>query len=310
MLRQIHPRTARSKRELSKREPLVRENNKTVLFLRGTSCSSLVQETLSDFHSLKRPYCVRFSKKNDIHPFQDASSLEFFSRKNDTSLLLCFRGQLLDMLEFYIGKETARCLSQFRGEKCKVGVKPLLAFSGTQFESPEANQYTLAKSLLTDFFRGGEMQTVDVEGLQLLLSFAVGEADEDKRPAKIHMRSWKIITRRSGQKMPRIELKEMGPRIDFILGRSRMAETSVWREAMKKPKGVEAKPKKNVETDIVGDKIGRIHLGNQDLTGLQTRKMKGLKRSPDTDIRDGIAADDASIVSKAGEGATKRQKIA
>lgn len=143
------------------------------------------------------------------------------------------------MLEFYIGKETARCLSQFRGEKCKVGVKPLLAFSGTQFESPEANQYTLAKSLLTDFFRGGEMQTVDVEGLQLLLSFAVGEADEDKRPAKIHMRSWKIITRRSGQKMPRIELKEMGPRIDFILGRSRMAETSVWREAMKKPKGVE-----------------------------------------------------------------------
>ncbi len=41
----------------------------------------------------------------------------------------------------------------------------------------------------------------------------------------------------------------------------------------------QARPKKNVETDIVGDKVGRIHLGRQDLGDLQTRKMKGLKRA-------------------------------
>lgn len=46
---------------------------------------------------------------------------------------------------------------------------------------------------------------------------------------------------------------------------------------------MQAKQKKNVETDIVGDKIGRIHLGRQDLSELQTRKMKGLKRSRDMD---------------------------
>ena len=38
------------------------------------------------------------------------------------------------------------------------------------------------------------------------------------------------------------------------------------------------KTKKNVEIDIVGDKLGRIHVGVQDLRKLQTRKMKGLKR--------------------------------
>ena len=32
---------------------------------------------------------------------------------------------------------------------------------------------------------------------------------------------------------------------------------------------------------MVGDKIGRIHLGRQDLGKLQTRKMKGLKRFHD-----------------------------
>jgi ribosome production factor 2 len=38
------------------------------------------------------------------------------------------------------------------------------------------------------------------------------------------------------------------------------------------------KTKKNIETDLIGDKVGRIHLGKQDLGQLQTRKMKGLKR--------------------------------
>ena len=40
----------------------------------------------------------------------------------------------------------------------------------------------------------------------------------------------------------------------------------------------------------MGDKIGRVHLGRQDLTQLQTRKMKGLKRS--RDIVEGDAEDD------------------
>lgn len=29
----------------------------------------------------------------------------------------------------------------------------------------------------------------------------------------------------------------------------------------------------------MGDKMGRVHLGRQDLSELQTRKMKGLKRA-------------------------------
>ena len=43
------------------------------------------------------------------------------------------------------------------------------------------------------------------------------------------------------------------------------------------------KTKKNIETDIVGDKMGRIHVGKQDLGKLQARKMKGLKRGRSTE---------------------------
>lgn len=143
------------------------------------------------------------------------------------------------MLELYVIKDTARTLAQFKGEKCKVGLKPLLSFSGTQFESPISNQYTLAKSILTDFFRGGESASVDVEGLQLMINFAAGEDAHDGSSATLHMRCWRIITKRSGQKVPRIEVEEMGPRIDFSIGRTREAEASAWKESMKKAKGVE-----------------------------------------------------------------------
>ena len=61
-------------------------------------------------------------------------------------------------------------------------------------------------------------------------------------------------------------------------------EESVLKEALKKPRGTEEKTKKNVSMDVMGDKIGRIHLGRQDLTELQTRKMKGLKRSKDLEV--------------------------
>ena len=250
------PKNARSKRELSKREPLTHENPKIVLFLRGISSSSLVNDLLTDLHALKRPLAVRFTKKNPIHPFEDASSLEFFSQKNDASLLVfgshskkrphaltwvrCFGGQVLDMLELYAVQDTARTLGQFKGEKCKVGVKPLLSFSGAQFEDPVPNQYTIAKSMFVDFFRGGETQTVDVEGLQLLISFSVGEVDAGGQSPQIHMRCWKIVTKRSGQKMPRVEVEEMGPRLDFRVGRTKEADERMWKESMKKARGLEA----------------------------------------------------------------------
>jgi hypothetical protein len=66
--------------------------------------------------------------------------------------------------------------------------------------------------------------------------------------------------------------------------------------------------KKNIVMDSMGDKIGRVHLGKQDLTGLQTRKMKGLKRRAGIDDDDiGDDADTMDIDSSKDEG-RKRPK--
>ncbi len=245
------------------------------------------------------------------HPFEDASSLEFLSEKNDSSLVVfgssskkrpscltmarMFNHKVLDMLEFYLDAESFRTISQFKTKKFTVGLRPMMLFVGTPFESPVSNEYTLAKSLLTDFFRGdSSSDKIDVEGLQYVVAVSAEESSASEgdglRPL-IHLRAYLIRTKRSGQKLPRVELEEMGPRCDFRLGRMTTNE-ELMKEAMKKARTTDERPKKNISTDTLGDKIGRIHLGKQNLEELQSRKMKGLKRrhdngeDVDTDILD------------------------
>jgi ribosome production factor 2 len=299
---------------MKEREPQVNENTKTTLFVTGNRTSALLKSAVADLAQIKQPHVQRFMKKNDIHPFEDASSLEFFSQKNDTSLLILalhskkrphcltltrtFDYRVLDILELYIDPESFRPLQSFKNKKPSIGLKPMISFHGTVFESPTETKYTLAKSLFLDLFRGQDTNEIDVEGLQYLVSVSAEEEVEGQPAPKIHLRFFLIKTKRSGQKLPRVEVEEMGPRIDFTVGRERFPDPDMMKEALKKPKGTEPRTKKNIDMDIMGDKVGKIHVGKQDLSQMQTRKMKGLKRSRNDDIENagvnGVEADGAS----------------
>ncbi|KAG8169361.1 hypothetical protein KVR01_000106 [Diaporthe batatas] len=332
MLRQIKPRNARSKRALEKRAPKEKENPKTCLFLRGTTCSQVTQDALADLYSLRQPLAKKFTKKNPVHPFEDATSLEFFSEKNDASLLVfgssskkrphcltlvrTFGHRVLDMLELGLDADSFRRLAQFRGKKPAVGLRPMLVFAGPAFESTVPDEFTMAKSMLTDFFageRGPGSDKVDVEGLQYVVVVSADEAEATTNTAlgdgsvskpAIHLRSYLIQTKRSGQRLPRVEVEEMGPRMDFRVGRMREPEEAMLKEAMRRTKKGEEKTKKNVTVDSMGDKLGRVHMGKVDLSALQTRKMKGLKRSRG----DEPAEDDESDSPVEDEVPSKRRK--
>jgi len=160
----------------------------------------------------------------------------------------------------------------------------MLAFSSPLFESPSDPKFVQLRSLLADFFGGTAMDGIDVEGLQYLISISAGESTDSSVEPKVHLRTYLIRTKRSGTRLPRVELEEMGPRIDFRIGRVKEADVEMSREALKKGRTTQPKTKKNVETDLIGDKLGRIHVGKQDLSKLQSRKMKGLKRSRRGDV--------------------------
>lgn len=76
----------------------------------------------------------------------------------------------------------------------------------------------------------------------------------------------------------------MGPSMDLVLRRHTNPDPELLKQAMRRPKlkktDVEkglGKKRKNLEVDEMGDLRGRVHVGKQDLSKLQTRKMKGLK---------------------------------
>ncbi|RPA94649.1 Brix-domain-containing protein [Choiromyces venosus 120613-1] len=319
MIRTTKPRNARSKRALEAREPKLIENQKNTLFLSGTSTSDLTRSAMTDIHSLKKPNAIKFTKKNTIHPFEDATPLEFFSSKNDTSFLVfashskkrphnltfarTFDHRILDMLELGMDESTFRPLTFFKTSKPGVGMKPLLSFSGAIFDS--IPNYQLFKSMFLDFFRGETVDSINVEGLQYMIHFSAAEATEGNPAPAIHMRVHLIKTLKSGQKLPRVEVEEMGPRIDFKIRRVQEPDEAMMKEALKRPRALEARSKKNIETDIMGDKIGRIHTGKQDFNKMQSRKMKGLKRRPTDD-----ADEEMTLVDEDEDNGAKKARLA
>lgn len=291
------------------------ENTKQALFVPGANCNKTLQDAMVDLHALKKPDAKRFSKKNDIRPFEDTSSLEFFSEKNDCSLLVLgthnkkrpnnltfartFDHRIYDMIELRL--ESFKFLKDFRKTTFDIGMKPMLTFNGPAFDSHPTFMHI--KSLFLDFFRGQTTDLLDVAGLQHIISISAAEVEEDKPLPLVHFRVYLLKTYKStAPKMPRVELDEIGPRFDFAIGRQRTADPDMEKEAMKRPKQLEPKVKKNIETDLLGDKIGRIHVGKQDIGKLQTRKMKGLKSRYDQDGDDG--SDDDGDESELDEATT------
>ncbi|RXK35156.1 ribosome production factor 2 [Tremella mesenterica] len=307
MLRTVKPKNARVKRALEKREPQLIENEKTAIFVRGQNTSQRVRDCMKDLYALKRPLAINFSHKNDVHPFDDTSSLEFFARKNDASLLITglhskkrphdlvltrmFDGRVLDMLE--LGVEGFRAMSDVPSVKSSLGARPLIVFHSDLFDTHPS--YQLLKSFFLDIYNGHSLSELPLTSIEHVISITASPLPSSitttseaasQNPALIHFRVYTIKLSSSGTKIPEMQLTEMGPSIDFTIRRTKEAEDEMMKMALKRPKidkkDVESglgKKRKNIETDEMGDKVGRIHLDKQDLSKLQSRKMKGLKKS-------------------------------
>ncbi|KAL4883775.1 valyl-tRNA synthetase mitochondrial precursor [Aspergillus karnatakaensis] len=297
--RPAKPKNPRTARILKAKEPKLIEDPKRTLLLHGSKCPAPLHTVLKTFHSLTTPHSLLFHKKNEnIHPFENVESIEFLANKNDCGMVVfgssskkrpncltvtrIYNEKVLDMLELLLlpnadGEQIPEMnkLSMHIG----VGLRPLMLFSGSAWEDSTSTTHTMLKSMLVDLFKGETSDKIDVEGLQYAIMVGAEEPTEGLAPV-IHLRWYKIVTKRSGHKLPRVELQEIGPKFDFKVGRTQEAPRDVMKEAMKQGRkpNEDLKLKKNIGIDLIGDKVGRVHLAKQDLGGLQTRKMKGLKR--------------------------------
>ncbi|KAK3096760.1 hypothetical protein FSP39_003001 [Pinctada imbricata] len=279
----LKPKTQKGKRFLEHREPKIFENVKKTLFLKGGNTHVTVSQALKELYLLKKQDAVMYKRKNILRPFEDETPLEFFAKKSDASLFLfgshskkrpnnlvlgrMFDFHVLDMIELGIDKFTS--MSEIEGNKCPVGTKPCLMFAGEAFDTDI--EYQRLKNLLIDFFRGPVVEQVRLSGLEHTVMITAADG-------KIFIRNYKILMKKSGCKTPRIELENMGPSLDLVMRRTKLASDDFYKRALKQPITAKPRKKKNISQDAFGSKLGRIHMQKQDLGKLQTRKMKGLKR--------------------------------
>eukprot|EP00058_Branchiostoma_floridae_P004798 XP_002590286.1 hypothetical protein BRAFLDRAFT_121354 [Branchiostoma floridae] len=88
MQRIVKPKTQAAKRGLEVRAPKLEENDKVAMFIKGGHTSETITQVLKELYLLKKPNAITFKRKNIMRPFDDQSSIEFFSQKNDSSLFL------------------------------------------------------------------------------------------------------------------------------------------------------------------------------------------------------------------------------
>ncbi|KAL8276566.1 hypothetical protein RQP46_011056 [Phenoliferia psychrophenolica] len=141
--------------------------------------------------------------------------------------------------------------------------------------------------------------------------------DEDKTLPLVHFRTYSVSFLRSGVPTPLVALAPHGPHFTFSLRRSQLPSTEMWKASLKKTVKKAAgttKKNKNIDVDEMGDKVGRVYVDSQDLSGLQARKFKGLKRAPNpTEPSGGEGTEFNEVVAKVSSGGggegRKRPKI-
>ncbi|GLI67632.1 hypothetical protein VaNZ11_011880 [Volvox africanus] len=296
----VKAKTRRGKRYLESRAPKAIEDAKRVLFLYGNQTSQVIKDVITDLYQLKRLEAQKFTRKNEnVRPFEPGgeTSLEFYCNRNNCSLFVLgshtkkrphnivigrmFDFHLYDALE--MGVEELKGIRDFgaAGTGAQLGNKPCVLFVGEKFESVPA--MALAKSLLLDIFRGEPVDKINLAGIDRVV---MAVAMDDSR---LQLRQYSVRFKKSGTRIPRVALTEMGPRIVFSVRRYRLPPSDLQQEAMKLPK-LGKKKEKNVSSDSLAGKVGRIYMPKQSMDTLGLSKYKGTKRERRESAREAAEA--------------------
>lgn len=298
----VKPLSARARRLLKKREPKIIEDEKRLLALRGPTTQEIAVSAMKDLVVMKKPESKLLTRKNDIRPMEDATSIEFLAERNDCAAFIytshnkkrphnlilgrLFDNRILDMIEMGLigGSDGYTPISAISGPKKMLGAPPLFLFQGDAWD----RYHTLGKlqNMLLDVFGATKLTGLSLKGVDHIITVTAVEDAGMPAPTgstlgdfrgRIHWRAYFISLHRSGEKVPAVELSPMGPYMDLAIRRTQFPSPELEKESMRQPAELKKKKAKNVEHDVFGEKHGRIHMERQDFSKLQLRRSKAMK---------------------------------
>ncbi|CAD6884547.1 unnamed protein product [Tilletia controversa] len=208
------------------------------------------------------------------------------------------------LLDFYRGQELPPGPLPGQGQIALTGLQHVISITAEPFEasSSTTSSSSAAQSELTQSL--ANLYAATATGANTVGETNAGTSYQANiQPAHggtVHFRVYTVALLASGTRLPRVELNECGPRFTFDLRRRKPALPDLLKASLKRPKnalelnsqGKQGTKRKNLDTDDMGDLVGQIHVGKQDLSKLQTRKMVGLKKGRDPKDEDDDDDDD------------------
>eukprot|EP00088_Acartia_fossae_P062562 TRINITY_DN75630_c0_g1_i1.p1 TRINITY_DN75630_c0_g1~~TRINITY_DN75630_c0_g1_i1.p1 ORF type:complete len:280 (-),score=1.54 TRINITY_DN75630_c0_g1_i1:18-803(-) len=196
------------------------------------------------------------------------------SKRTKISFLRFYDGNLLDQFDLRVLAFTSNY--EFKTVSPGIGLKPMVIFIGEEWEGTRMKGI---KSWWLDYFRGAEERTVMAPLYAKFMVAFIAETLESKDDKEqFHMRVY--TTSRNGKE---VQLTECGPRVMWEVVRWQEPSAEMWRRATKKPPspyqptagGVKSKL---MEINELGERLGRVTVETQDLSGIVSRRFKGLSK--------------------------------
>ncbi|KAH8738717.1 hypothetical protein FG386_000508 [Cryptosporidium ryanae] len=179
----------------------------------------------------------------------------------------------------------------------KYGSKPIVICQGSPFESNEV--YRSLRNMFLDLFSGPIIRgsKISLKGFDHLVLITAYESKKEESKdgniiskrsesnIRIDIRNYIINLGKkensdltyfySDEKLiqygsPRASITQIGLKINMELTRHQVPDKSILKSALAVPSEIKSKKVKNVKTNVMGEKVGKIHIGKQDLSELNT----------------------------------------
>jgi len=189
-----------------------------------------------------------------------------------------FNYHILDMVEF--GIVHLKSFQEFRLQKNAIGSKPCFVISGPEFDNNEL--FKNIANLIVDFFRGNVVDNINLAGLDHVIALSA------KGEKNIYFRHYAISLKKSGTKIPRVELVEIGPSLELTIRRSKFADPDLRKRTLA-PK---IKKKKKVVINELKELVSNVYVPKQNIDDIdkKVKRSKALKRKREDEP--GVETDD------------------
>lgn len=239
--------------------------------------------------------------KNDCSMFCFGSDTK--KRSNNLTIGRMFDFKMLDMVEFGILAQDRMDMGAIAGTNSgSLGSKPIFVFEGGEFDSEPF--FIRIKNLVVDFFRGSSVRELNLSGIDRCVFVSLRSRDqtaveppsdncrykpqENKGNSVLCFRHYAVVkgadstvTNVTKNTVDNMKLVDIGPNMDLEIRRANFSAGSEFKNACRVSKEEMAEMKgghENVTGDSMGNIKGQIHVGKQDVEGLDLRRFKAHKR--------------------------------